>query len=279
MKSKLKVLSYYLVMIILSILVLVFALVTLLKFTVFNENYIKDQLSKNNYYTNLYQSISEEMSYYIIQSGLTDEVLKDIYTQEMVTNEINDVIDCFYHNKKMVVDTGLVKNNLENNIKAYLLKNNIVVSDQSSLDQFVDHMMNIYNEEIILSKHIEKVQSPFVKLDKLVDMLFIVLIVVVVATSIVFRVFYKHTILTIPTISSATLLLLGRYLFFNRVDVKNILFWTDNVSNVIKSIMWSISKFIRNEAIVLILIGIVAFIISYLGSRKRVIKKKGTVMK
>ncbi len=274
MKSRLKVLSYYLVMIILSILVLGFSLVTLAKFTVFNEDYFINQLKKNDYYENLYQSISEEMSYYIIQSGLEDSVLSNIYTKEMVTDEINGVVDSFYHGKKIKVDTSVVKNNLENNIKDYLLKNNIVVSDQASLDQFVDHMLDIYNEEIILSKYVEKLQGPFVKLSKLLDMLFIALIIVIAISSIGFRIFYKRTILTIPTISSATLLLLGRYLFFNRIDVKNILFWTDNVSNVIKSILWSISKFVCNEAIVLIIIGVVAFIISYLGSRKRIVKKK-----
>ena len=270
MKNKLKVLSYYISMIILSVLVVSLSLVTLLKFTLLDQNYLIRQLEINNYYENLYNSITEEMSYYIIQSGLQEEVLENIYTEEMITKSINNAINNFYTGKKITIDTTKVKENLNNNIKDYLLKNNIEITDQEALNMFVDHIISIYNEEIILSKHIEKFQNKLIKLDKIIDIVFISLIILISILTILCHVFYKRIILTIPCLSTAILLLLGNYLLYNRIDVKNILFWYDNVSTIIKSILWSIKDFITNEAIILIISGTIFFIIGYLlTNRKR----------
>lgn len=270
MKNKLKVLSYYILMIIISVLVLTLSLFTLLKFTILDQNYLIKQLEKNNYYENLYNSITEEMSYYIVQSGLKEEVLEKIYTKEMITNSINEAINNFYTGKKIMIDTTKVKENLNNNIKDYLSKNNIIITDQKALDMFVDHIISIYNEKIILSKHIEKFQNKLIKLDKIIDTIFIILMVLISILTILCHLFYKRIILTIPCISTAILLFLGNYLLYNRIDVKNILFWNDNVSTIIKSILWSIKDFITNEAIILIISGTIFFIIGYLLTNRKI---------
>ena len=57
MKNKLKVLSYYFSMMILSIVVLGLSLTTLLKFTIFDDAYLIKHLEKTNYYNELYSSI------------------------------------------------------------------------------------------------------------------------------------------------------------------------------------------------------------------------------
>ena len=158
MKNKLKVLSYYISMIILSTIVLSLSIVTLIKFTILNENYLIKQLEKNNYYNNLYTSINEEMSYYIIQSGLEEEVLENIYTKEMVTNSVNNLIKNFYTGKKLTIDTTLLKENLNNNITNYLSKNNIVITDKNDGDNVVANI-KIKNNPGIFRKTIKNIRE------------------------------------------------------------------------------------------------------------------------
>ena len=279
MKVKIKVLSYYFNMLFISLLVLLLSLVTLIKFTILNENYLIKHLEKNNYYDELYKSIKEEMSYYIIQSGLDDEVLENIYTKEMIKEETNNIIKNFYEGKELTINTEVVSNNLNSNIEKYLLKNNIMVDDQSALDRFVEEMIIIYDKEIRLSEKINTIQSKFNKLDNMINTSFIILIILILVIGIISQLFYKRIIFTIPTISTSILLLLGEFLLYNRMDVKNILFWNDNVSTIIKSILFDISNYIKTESKILIIIGIITFIIEYIITNKKIITKKDTTMK
>lgn len=276
MKAKIKILSYYISMIILSIMTLILSLITLLKYTVMNEEYLLKQLEKNNYYEKLHKSIKQEMSYYIIQSGLTDEVLNDIYSEEMIETEVKNIIINYYNNKELKVDTQKVSDNLNKNIQNYLLKNNIVADDQEALDRFVEEMVKIYDQEIKISNAIEKTQDKFIQLDNLIDKLFIILIITIPLLGIILHIFYKRIIFTIPTISTSILLFLGTYLFFHRIDVKNILFWNENVSEIIKSVLWSIKDYITKEAIILLIIGVIAFVLGYYltnKNKKEIIKE------
>ena len=279
MKVKIKVLSYYFNMLFIALLVLLLSLVTLIKFTILNENYLIKHLEKNNYYDELYKSIKEEMSYYIIQSGLDEEVLENIYTKEMITEETNNLINNFYKGKELTINTEKVADNLNSNIEKYLLKNNIMVDDKSALDRFVDEMIIIYDKEIRLSKKINTIQSKFNKLDNIIDILFIVLLISILIIGIISHIFYKRIIFTIPTLSTSILLLLGEFLLYNRIDVKNIIFWNDNVSTIIKSILFDISNYIKTESKILIIIGIITFIIEYIITNKKIITKKDTTMK
>lgn len=279
MKNKLKVLSYYFSMMILSIVVLGLSLTTLLKFTIFDDAYLIKHLEKNNYYNELYSSIKEEMSYYIIQSGLSEEILDDIYSEEMISDSVIILINDFYNWNELKVETEIVKNNLKSNIDKYLLKNNIVVDDRKALDLFVDEMIKIYDQELRLSNSISKVQDIFNKLDKLIDILFMVLVILTIGIGTICHFFYKRIVYTIPCLSSAILLLLGCWLLYNRIDVKNILFWTENVSNVLKSVLFNIKDFVRIEAIILIGIGIITFILGYIFNYKDDIKYMKNIKK
>lgn len=268
MKAKIKVLSYYISMIILSLMTLALSLITLLKYTVMNESFILNQLEKNNYYEKIHKSIKEEMSYYIIQSGLSEEVLDNIYSEKMIKKEINKLIINFYNNKELKVNTKEVSNNLNNNIQNYLLKNNIIAEDQEALNRFTEEMVKIYEQELKITNFISNIQNIFIKLDNLINLIFIILIISIPVIIILLHIFYKRIIFTIPTISTSILLMLGNYSFFQRIDVKNILFWNENISEIIKSIIWSIKDFINTEAIILIVIGIIAFILGYILTNK-----------
>ena len=169
MSKKLKMLSFYFYLLLLTILLLGTTLISTIRATVLRPNYIINNLEKINYYDKVYNSINEEMQNYLIQSGLTSEVLSNIYTKEDIKNSLNNAIYTFYNNKKVSVDTNNVKTNLEDNINNYLIKHNIVITEKEGLDLFVKQMEEIYTNEIMISSKINNFNVYLTKVIKLAD--------------------------------------------------------------------------------------------------------------
>lgn len=269
MSKKLKMLSFYFYLLLLTILLLGTTLISTIRVTDLRPNYIISNLEKINYYDKVYNSINEEMQNYLIQSGLTSEVLTNIYTKEDIKNSLNNAIYTFYNNKKVSVDTNSVKTNLENNINNYLIKHNIVVTEKEGLDLFVKQMEEIYTNEIMISSKINNFSVYLAKVIKLADIAIIVLGITTLVLLVFGYFFYKRNVITISLASAGELLVLGNYLLFNKIDVKNILFWSDNVSLVIKTVIQDMSSKIYFLGFSFIITAIIIEIIYYITRKKQ----------
>ena len=92
-----KIISYILVFL-LIITLLTSIITTILKQTILKEKYILKLLSKNDYYSKTYNEIVEKFKDNTIQTGLTEEVLEEIISQDKVYNDINSLIEYIYNN-------------------------------------------------------------------------------------------------------------------------------------------------------------------------------------
>ena len=142
MKARIKIILYYIIELSLSLIFLITFLLAMIKMTVFNQNYIINIFNKNNYYDKVYEYISNDMAKYILQSGLENVVLEDIYTKDMIKDEVKEAVNAFYTNKEIKVDTSVVEKNLKDNIENYLASHNIMVADEQALDRFVSTDIN-----------------------------------------------------------------------------------------------------------------------------------------
>ena len=59
---------YYILLILLCLNLLVLSLILPLKYTLFNESYMKQELEKQNYDTKVYEEIKTQMNHYLIQN-------------------------------------------------------------------------------------------------------------------------------------------------------------------------------------------------------------------
>ena len=270
MSKKLKMLSFYFYLLLLTILLLGTTLISTIRATVLRPNYIINNLEKINYYDKVYNSINEEMQNYLIQSGLTSEVLSNIYTKEDIKNSLNNAIYTFYNNKKVSVDTNNVKTNLEDNINNYLIKHNIVITEKEGLDLFVKQMEEIYTNEIMISSKINNFNVYLAKVIKLADIAIIVLGITTLVLLVFGYFFYRKNVLTISLASAGELLVLSNYLLFNKIDVKNILFWSDNISLVIKTVIHDMSSKIYFLGFSFIISAIIIEIVYYITRKNKV---------
>ena len=84
-----KKLINFIVIIFLSLSILSSFLVFTVSNTILNKEYILNKMEECNYYEKTYLDINDILEQYIGPSGLDEEVLKDIYTEEQVKNDID----------------------------------------------------------------------------------------------------------------------------------------------------------------------------------------------
>ena len=137
MKNK-KVLIYYLLEFILTILIFLTIIVLILKITILNKKYLISKLEQTNYYHELYEDINNDFENYIMQSGFDNSITNDLFTEEDLKKVVNNNVDNFYKGKDFVVQTDNLKNKLESNINNYLDEIKITITDNESLDLFIN---------------------------------------------------------------------------------------------------------------------------------------------
>ena len=76
-----KVISYILSFI-LVLMLLSLCLLAILKSTILNEEYLISKLEEANYYERMNGEIIEQFKNYTIQSGLSDDVLENLFTED-----------------------------------------------------------------------------------------------------------------------------------------------------------------------------------------------------
>ena len=85
--KKLKVIARFLMAFILTISIVGFVLTYTLSNTILSEKYILSSLKKADYYNKIYESVETNFEKYIQQSGLDEDVIKNIVTKEQVEQD------------------------------------------------------------------------------------------------------------------------------------------------------------------------------------------------
>lgn len=270
MKTRVKVILYFLLEFVLSIVVLGAVCLGMLKATLYNQDYVKKQFEKADYYTLLYNSINDEMSNIIVQAGFDESSIENIYSKEMLQETIDAIIDSAYNEKKYQVETKEVKENLENNINNYLEKNNIKITDQAALDKFVENILKIYQDEITLSNNISKVESIVTKTKKIINIGFILCLILAVILFIFIKGYSKEIVLAVPFIVTGLILLFGYLLVNSNIVISNFYIWDTKVSTLLQEVMYGLFGKIKLYGIVFVLIGCLdVFIASVIKEIKR----------
>ena len=268
MKNK-KILLYYLLEFILTIFIFLTIILLILRLTILNKNYFIKTLEKNNYYNELYLDINNDFENYIMQSGFDIKIVDNLFTEDSLKKVINNNVDNFYKGKEIKVDTNNIKENLNNNINIYLESNNIRVTDEKSLNLFINEIINIYKNRIIINDKFIKLSNIFYKINKLVNIGTIILFILDIILLIFLKFIFKKIILTIPVLSSLFILILGYFLILDKININNIVFWNNYVSSIIKSIFLSISALIKYIVIIGIIIELIKLIIIYIRKSRK----------
>lgn len=251
-----RVVLSYIMKFIQSISFFLLSLSLILIFTVFNEDYVLDLLNNHNYYQELYDNTLEEVSYYLEQSGLNEEVLNNVISVKSLKKEIITTIDDLYTNQKITVNTEEFQNNLTTNINNYIKDNNIRVDNKDTVNILTKKLVNIYEEEISYNNTFEKVRPMFNKAYKLTKIVLYLSIIVSIITYLINRYVFKDRNI-IASLFTNFVILVGLVLYIKyTIDINNIFFYNNSISNILMEFINSVLKCMLVTGIVSFLLGL-----------------------
>lgn len=147
--------------------------------TILDKQYIMRLLEKNNYYEKIYYSIEDGFKNYIMQSGLEESILDNLYDRKKVNEDINMVINTIYDGTSINVNTDSIVQKLDNRINSILKQNNRIPEKQEKeeIKIFEDAIATTYVDEITYSAEaIKEISNVFMKIQLLLPNIKIVLI-------------------------------------------------------------------------------------------------------
>lgn len=251
-----RLLLSYIMKFIQSISFFLLSLSLILIFTVFNEDYVLDLLNNHNYYQELYDNTLEEVSYYLEQSGLNEEVLNNVISVKSLKNEIITTIDNLYTNQKITVNTEEFQNNLTTNINNYIKDNNIRVDNKDTVNILTKKLVNIYEEEVSYNNTFEKVRPIFNKAYKLTKIVLYLSIIVSIITYLINRYIFKDRNI-IASLFTNFVILVGLVLYTRyTIDINNIFFYNTSISNILMEFINSVLKCMLVTGIISFILGL-----------------------
>ena len=145
-----KIISY-IISFLLVIILIVFTLLQTVKLTILNKSYVENKINNSNYYTELSETINEKFKNYIMQSGMEETIFENLFTEETLKNDFENVLDVIYENSELSIDTTKIKNKLDSNIEQYTNENKIklTATNKQQIAAF---------EETIIQNYVSSVQ-------------------------------------------------------------------------------------------------------------------------
>lgn len=223
----------YLTKFISSILFFLATTITIILFTIFNQNFMAQQLNETNYYEKLYTNIKLEMSYYVTQSGLSDDILNNIFDKELLRRTTEKMLDNFYNNKDNTINKTSVEENLMNNINEELKDYKLTEEDKTSINKFITQMSSIYETEISYSNILNKYHNSFNRIYHILVALDLLCIALFIINYFITRYTLKERNIIISLLTTTVLITIIHLYLSNTLDLGHLEFYNDIISNLI----------------------------------------------
>ena len=270
MKTGKKIINIFLAFLI-TILIIANFIVHTFKTTTLDEKYVINLLEEKEYYQKVEVELANKFEEYQYQSGLSEEIFSNLYTSDMIKNDINSIIHSVYEGADVINSSETIRNQLETNINQYLQNNNIYITEAQieNINEFEDLVVKAYEDNITISSDtVKQIYNIKEKINTYIVFIRIGLIVTLIVLVLILLIFNVHAIwefcnmLMISLLSSGILLKLAVSIITKNIDVDNIVLLTQLLSDFIKEIIQGIFSNISTYSTVLIVIGIAGIIFS-----------------
>lgn len=242
--------------------------------TIFNKEYVLEQMENNNFYSETYKLVESGFENYIEQSGLDEEVIKNICTEDKIKNDINIILSNIYEGTNEKIDTSEISNNLNSNID----KENVRTSSNSkAIDEFVEHICQSYKDTIISTSYENTINEKYSKITQKITKVQNILIIAIIISIIGVIALNVKDILKLlfwtesAVLSSAVMQLAITTVIKSKVNIDGIKIFNDAFSNIVVTIIKDIlSKIniIAGKFIIVYFILVVIYAIIILSQKK-----------
>lgn len=247
-----------------------------------NKEYVFSKMEEIQFYEQVSREVQSGFEKYIYQSGLPEDTIKNLFTDELLRKDINILIDCFYEGTDISLSHEEVRKTLDTKIQEYLKSQNkeLDVEGQKNIKKFEELIIKEYTENVNVSttlytkghKVIVKVEEIVNKIGNWPKIVLMALILLVILINIK-DLLVALNFLSISSLSIGILLKLGVSLIFTNIDFDNLLILAKSVSNlganIAKENLYMISD-VGNIFIVCGLVGV--FVVAMLKKTDKKVK-------
>ena len=233
--------------------------------TILSKKYVMKKLEETSFYSETYELVKSNFEKYIYQSGLDEDVLIDICSQEKVIKDINVMVSNIYDGTKQDIDSQEIKNKLNTNIDKLEIKNS---QNKKAIEQFIEQICKEYEATLNHTKYENVINNIYVKLMNVLEnglkIISVSIILLVILIIVINRKNFMKNIqdLGIVIFASGIFEIIACFIINLRINIKGIKIFNENFSNIIVNVIQDIIQKISTLGIIISIISVI-IIISY----------------
>ena len=255
----------FIIMLILVVCILFFGIKNIVLSTIMDKDYVLNKLEETNFYSGTYELVESGFENYIAQSGLEEEVLNNICTEEKVKKDIGVIINNIYNGTNEEIDTTEIANNLNANIDKLDVRTS---QNKSALDKFVQQICTEYKNTILNTKYENTIHEILNKTINLLEKLQTIVTIVTIISVICLILLNIKTIsklvgnLGTVLLSSSITILVAINLINANINISAIKLFNNVFSSSIVTILQEILSKINKFGIIILITSIVIILIN-----------------
>ena len=257
----------YLAIAICTCCIIAVVIINIASSTILSKDYILGKLEETNYYEKIKVQIESSFENYIGQSGLDEDVIKDIVTVEQIKQDTNTIINNIYDGTNTAIDTTTISTKLKNNIETSLNGLKLTMAQQKAIEEYITKIEDQYKETMSHTSYEQQMNNMLKKVNTYKEQFNkFAIIAIAIAVLVILACNYKNILKTISHIgitltSSGLFYIIVRMYIDSKIKVSNIVILNDAISDSFKEIINDILGNIFNIGIILFVIGLIMIII------------------
>ena len=249
---------------------------SLLSNKILNKNYLLSKLEEMQVYIQISRDVKSGFENYIYQSGLPEDTIDDLYTDEMIKSDTNSIIDYIYDGTEIKLSDDIVRNNLSQKISNYINSQGLKINNQGkqNIEDFEDLIINEYKTNINVDEYnsslkiyptIHNAIQELKVIEKKINFIPIIVLFVLVMVLILLNI--KNLLiaiqyLAISSLSIGILIKMAVNLIFKNFDIDNFVLFSTSMTNLIINIIKETLYTFSDKANIFVVCGIIGIIIT-----------------
>lgn len=235
--------------------------------TILKKQYLITKIETNNYYVKLNENIQDSFAEYIQQSGLDEEVLENLYSEEDIKNDVGIIINNIYENKNDKIDVKKIKTKLKENINIFLKTTKLDSEQSEAINEFVNRIAEKYESEITHTEYIKNVSKIISKVNKYMGTAKKALIIAICVNIVLIILVNITTIadafltLLISVLASGMILIVPKIFLNMAIDINNIMIIDQAFSNLVRSVILDILGMVTKYGITFMIASIILILV------------------
>ena len=246
---------------ILTICLIALGAITIASSTVLDKNYVIQKLEETDFYSGTYKLVESNFEKYIYQSGLDEDVLKSICTEDKVKNDINLMLSNIYDGTNKTIDTAEISTNLNTNIDKLGIKTK---QNEKAINEFVTHICNEYTDTLVHSKYENQINNVYKKAINNLNKVYNAILIVTVVDLILILIINNKKVskdlqdFGIAMMATSIFGLAGCQIVQAKVNIQGIKIFNDVFSNSLVTIIQDVFNKFTSLSVGMLVISIVA---------------------